>query len=133
MENKKIVAINIADTINEETGKTWRQENLEKEHTIPLKTLVEVEGRGLRLYVVKYMRDCDGTPLYGLSADYHWGNINNGEVFKYAPTGDKNKDMELNLRYVCSLMEKGALDGGYSEGSLNIIQTAEETAKSYDE
>lgn len=132
-ENKDVVLVNVADMVNEKTGKTWREENLEKEHNIPLKSLVEVEGRGLRLYVVKYLRDCDGTPLYGLSADYDWGKINDGEVFKYTPTGNEREDLELNLKYVCSLMEKGSLRGGYSEESLKIIQTAEETAKSYDE
>ena len=128
----KQILVNIADTVNEKTGKTWREENLEKEHNIPLKTLVEVEGSGLRMYVVKHMRDCDGTPLYGLSADYNWGEINNGEVFKYNETGDREKDMDLHLKYVCSLMEKGALDGGYGEDSLTVIKTAEETAMDFE-
>jgi len=34
--------INIADMINPETGKTYREENNEKGHNIPLGTLVEV-------------------------------------------------------------------------------------------
>lgn len=60
------------------TGRTYRQENLEIEHKIPLGTLVEVRfdrwyGGGAcakiraRLFVVRHVRDCDGTPLYTLS------------------------------------------------------------------
>jgi len=60
------------------SGKTWREENLELIHNIPLGTLVEVKynewfGDGAcekvhaRLYVTKHTRDCDGEPLYVLS------------------------------------------------------------------
>lgn len=56
----------------EKNGKTIRENNLEKSHDIPLYTLVEVvtdddESNGLRLFVVKHSRDCDGEPLYDLS------------------------------------------------------------------
>lgn len=66
----------IHDLSNPETGKTWKQENLEKHHTIPLGTLVEIETwdeqseheyGGARLFVASHDRDCDGTPLYALS------------------------------------------------------------------
>ena len=64
--------------IVEANGKTIRENNLAKSHTIPLGTLVEVKfdswfGDGAcwkvhaRLWVVLHQRDCDGTPLYGLS------------------------------------------------------------------
>lgn len=64
------------DLVNPATGKTWRQENLEKHHAIPLGTLVEVEPwdeqseheyGGARLFVASHDRDCDGTPLYSLA------------------------------------------------------------------
>jgi hypothetical protein len=62
----------------EANGKTIKQNNLEKQHQIPIGTLVEVKfdtwfGDGAcwkvhaRLWVVEHTRDCDGTPLYGLS------------------------------------------------------------------
>ena len=68
----------IHDLVNPETGKTIKQENLEKPHNIPIGSLVEVEwdqwfGDGAywkmhaRLWVVKHDRDCDGTPLYSIS------------------------------------------------------------------
>lgn len=69
--------INVADIV-EENGKTARENNLEKAHSIPIGTIVEVKydkwhGDGVcekvhaRLYVVDHGRDCDGTPLYSLS------------------------------------------------------------------
>jgi hypothetical protein len=62
----------------EENGKTIKQNNMEKQHQIPIGALVEVKfdtwfGDGAcwkvhaRLWVVAHNRDCDGTPLYGLS------------------------------------------------------------------
>ena len=68
----------IHDLVNPATGKTIKEENLEKMHSIPIGTLVEVKwsewyGGGAcaknhaRLWVVKHTRDCDGTPLYMIS------------------------------------------------------------------
>ena len=49
----------------EENGKTIKENNLNKEHKIPIGSLVEIDDV-CRLYVVNYSRDCDGTPLYNL-------------------------------------------------------------------
>ncbi len=71
------LVMNVADLVNPESGKTYREENLKKGHTILLDSLVEVmeydgekyvrNPESLRLYVVMHGRDCDGTPLYWLS------------------------------------------------------------------
>jgi hypothetical protein len=58
--------IHISDLVNQQTGKTFRQENLEKVHNIPLHSLVELENK-TRLYVIGHVRDCDGSPLYRLA------------------------------------------------------------------
>lgn len=69
----------VSETV-EQNGKTIKQNNLEKKHNIQLGTLVEItcddslcdeedQHNGLRLFVVEHTRDCDGTPLYGLSFD----------------------------------------------------------------
>lgn len=68
----------IHDLVNPETGKTYREENLEKHHNFPVGALVEFtissdpfaehDTDGARLFVVHHSRDCDGTPLYCLSA-----------------------------------------------------------------
>jgi hypothetical protein len=62
--------INVADLKdpNDPKGRTWREINNAKEHNIPVGTLVELEN-GVRLFVVSHNRDCDGTPLYAMSAD----------------------------------------------------------------
>lgn len=66
------ICINVADIV-EKNGKTIRQNNFAKPHTIPIGALVEADGspdeydwNGIRLFVVAHQRDCDGTPLYGL-------------------------------------------------------------------
>jgi hypothetical protein len=72
IENKTPTLINIADLLNHSTGKTFREENLEKQHNISIGSLVEIQVEksdkyfGVRLYIVAHTRDCDGTPLYRL-------------------------------------------------------------------
>lgn len=71
--------MNIADLKdpNDPERRTYREVNNAKEHALPLKQLVEIvpwddESKelygGVRLFVVKHTRDCDGTPLYTLGA-----------------------------------------------------------------
>jgi hypothetical protein len=62
------VGFNIADLQDpaDPQGRSYRQINAEKKHAIPLGALVELED-GERLYVAHHGRDCDQTPLYGLS------------------------------------------------------------------
>jgi hypothetical protein len=69
--------MHIADLVNPKTGKTYREENSELTHTIPIGSLVEDIETGIRLFVVMHTRDCDQTPLYSLAADmddpdYKW-------------------------------------------------------------
>lgn len=74
--------IHVADLVNRETGKTYRELNAEKQHQFPVGSLVEIvhdeenadyeeeDARdGVRLFVAHHYRDCDMTPLYALSAD----------------------------------------------------------------
>jgi|ERR1035437_883508 hypothetical protein len=105
-----INTINVADIVNTESGKTFREENNEKTHNIPLGTLVEVSfgdsndesKNGLRLFVVSHNRDCDGTPLYGLSFRKDW------KIDLYGP------DYEM--------LTKAMVDYGYSEKCLKVIK-----------
>ena len=46
-------------------GRTYREVNAEKQHSIPLGTLVEIRS-GERLRVMRHTRDCDQTPLYSI-------------------------------------------------------------------
>ena len=61
------ILTNVADLVNPDTGKTYRQENKEKKHQFPIDSLVEDVETGVRLFVVEHTRDCDGSPLYSLS------------------------------------------------------------------
>lgn len=66
---KKI--INVADLVNPETGKSFRQENNEKKHRFNVGDHVEItedSGRILTAQILKQSRDCDGTPLYEISS-----------------------------------------------------------------
>lgn len=102
-----IQLINIADLKNPDTGKTYREENNALTHKIPLGVMVEVKGdeydtkmNGLRLWVVKHTRDCDGTPLYGLSFDKDWSSDMFGKDF--------------------TMMANARIDNGYPEESLTV-------------
>jgi hypothetical protein len=70
----------LVSEIVEENGRTIRENNLARSHSIPIGALVEVKydrwfGCGAcekvhaRLWVAKHTRDCDGTPLYVLGRD----------------------------------------------------------------
>lgn len=109
-------AVFIGDIV-EANGKTLKDNNLGLDHTIPLGSLVEVREEdgvpGVRLYVVKHTRDCDGTPLYGLSPNK---NAPLTEVYRRA---DNSTD-EL-IKWAISLHEKWSIKCGYSERSLELI------------
>ncbi len=93
-------------------GKTIREENLEKQHAIPLKTLVEVnvpyiEEHGLRAFVCEHTRDCDGTPLYSL---YYSKDFENLECVK-----------SVNPGVYSTMVTKG-----HSDDSLVVIRLPDE-------
>ncbi len=82
--------INMIHDFVEANGKTIKENNLTKQHQIHIGTLVEVKfdtwfGNGAcwkvhaRLWVVKHTRDCDGTPLYGIS---RWDDLADAVQFK---------------------------------------------------
>jgi hypothetical protein len=122
---------NIADMVNPESGKTWREENAARPHKIPLGALVEVRrdpedgeqaDSGLRLFVVEHSRDCDQTPLYLLS-------------FKTVDQYQKDVEQEQDARFEANLSSdnrilyqaikwsnNGATTGGYGEEGLIVIR-----------
>lgn len=97
--NKTPYVINVADLVNSESGKTYREENSELQHNIPIGSLVEV-ATGERLTVVKHTRDCDQTPLYTLGLKDNFKDYENLEEYQQ-----------------CS-----SLYHGYSEESLKVIR-----------
>ena len=95
------ILINIADLRDPDDpqGRSYRQVNAEKTHSIPIGALVELEN-GARLFVVHHGRDCDQTPLYWLSAD----------------EDDTEQERAGWMNY--------GWTGGYSEDSLTVIDAA---------
>lgn len=106
--------------IVEENGKTIRENNLLVSHNIPVGTLVEVKydewhGDGAcakihaRLWVVEHTRDCDGTPLYALSA---WTKAAIEEISEIY--GIKQDDFRIKM--YCGIKN------GFSEKSLTVVE-----------
>lgn len=116
--------INVADIV-EENGKTVKENNVEKQHSIAIGTLVEVnidysEEHGIRLFVCSHDRDCDGTPLYTLSFDKEAGE----------KLLELEKDLEKTPKYTndyalthwALTTVKGSMTGGFPEDSLIVIK-----------
>lgn len=78
-------------------GRTYKEVNMEKTHSHPIGSLVELKD-GVRLWVVYHSRDCDGTPLYELSAD-------KDDTIKESPS-----------------FRNRSWTGGYSERSLTLVK-----------
>ena len=113
-------------SIVEENGKTIRENNMEKDHNIPVGALVEVKmdswyGDGAcdkthaRLWVIEQGRDCDGTPLYWLSftPKHKWENIK-VQFDEWTVDGDLAQKMFYK---VC---------GGFLEKSLTVIEVTDD-------
>jgi hypothetical protein len=110
--------------IVEENGKTIRENNLERQHAIPLGTLVEVKfdkwcGNGAckkvhaRLFVVGYNRDCDGTPLYSLAE---------------TPFEEWEERLQRRNDLEASILKSAwyGLESGFSEESLTPVEVTDE-------
>lgn len=66
-------------------GTTPKQRNLAESHICEVGDMIELKD-GVRLWVVHLTRDCDGTPLYELSADKHnttGGTLPNGSPCRH--------------------------------------------------
>jgi hypothetical protein len=105
-----MIFVNVADLpLNDGTGRTWREANLERQHTIPVGTLVELvfdpeedpdlyeNYHGVRLWVWRHTRDCDGSPLYTLS-------------------------MKRNID-VSSQWDVRLIEGGWSDGCMRVMES----------
>ena len=114
--------------IVEANGKTWKENNLELKHNIPIGALVEInwdggEYNGICLFVVEHARDCDGSPLYGLSFDK--------DAFTDAQECERNiknmkehvSDYELPMRIEHHNRERAVarILNGMSEECLTVI------------
>jgi len=65
----------IAHNIPDKNGVSKKDRNLLIHHSYKVGEMAQLKD-GVRLHIVKLVRDCDGTPLYELSADKNdteWG------------------------------------------------------------
>lgn len=119
--------------IVEDNGKTIRENNLEKQHDLPVGTLVEVKydefhGDGAcskvhaRLWVALQGRDCDGTPLYWLSPDKP---PYTDEVRLYYP----EQGIYFNAAVSRSIVHR--FKGGFARDRLTVVEVTERLAKGY--
>lgn len=116
--------MNVSDIV-ESNGKTVKQNNMAQSHTIPLGSLVEILGSendddtGLRLFVVHHGRDCDGTPLYGLSLkkDAKEEMDKYDKEVKILPAGQ-----DYQIAKMFYHMARGSILFNYSAGSLKVIK-----------
>ena len=123
--------INVADLV-EANGKTVRENNAARDHTVQLGALVEITTdcpigefgsifKGVRMFVVAHARDCDGTPLYSLSVDR---NIIK-DVANEQEAYDGIDDPSLKCVFALSLgRAKGAISTGWDIGSFQVIDPA---------
>ncbi len=124
--------VNVADLTNPETGKTYRQENSEKTHNIPLGALVEKlkyndktrqyedDPHGLRLYVVQQVRDCDQTPLYCLSCITYTEWISDRRFMDESILINQKDTPNLSIR---ALLFGPTQISGFPEESLKVLNT----------
>jgi hypothetical protein len=124
-------AILVSDIV-QENGKTVKQNNLEKTHSIAIGSLVEIQNdsdygeentNGLRLFVVDHARDCDGTPLYSLSFKRDALNeLKEAEAEQKQIKNNRQADAtEINLVSYCYGLARGAILHGYPEECLLVI------------
>lgn len=116
MDFNKRIHINVKDIV-EKNGKTIHENNLEKKHSIPIDSLVEVyylkwfdshacQKVIARLWVIDHQRDCDGTPLYLLSS--------------------VKKEALDAIRHAFEHAEGVIITGGHGEESLTLVQKESE-------
>lgn len=104
-------------------GLTDKERNLKLTHKIPVYTMVEVTlndddvANGLRLYVHSHTRDCDGTPLYNLTADI--------EAMKSLCTQEAVRNKECRYERYFATIDIGKIITGYSESCLVEYKSAE--------
>jgi hypothetical protein len=62
-----IIVADLKDT-NDPDGRSYREINNATAHNFNIGQLVELDN-GVRMFIAKQTRDCDGTPLYCLTAE----------------------------------------------------------------
>jgi len=107
---------------NVPNGPTVKQKNLEKEHAIPIGTLVEVKynkflGAGAcikayaRLFVYDHIRDCDGLPLYILAGKHP------STIKEVLDSFENRNPTAMQIQFVA-----GVYEVGFTEEQFKVIE-----------
>ena len=118
----------------EDNGKTIKENNLEKQHTIPLGALVEIKDddsdcypedyrNGLRLFVVAHRRDCDGTPLYSLSFNKLAVSRCEQQEKELEQLPEEDVTSRVIVKWNIERLT-GSILNGFSEDALKVIEPA---------
>ncbi len=108
--------------IEPESGKTYKELNLEKIHNIPIGTLVEITSEdidhGIRLHGIDHSRDCDGSPLYilGIADNTYW----DGKMYVNAFGGWGEEDLIVIKKTNVDIIEEMAEHQEYYDRLLGI-------------
>jgi len=86
----------VADMVDPQDGRTYREINNATAHKRKIGDLVELSS-GVRLFIVALNRDCDGTPLYSLSPNKYDTVV---EREGFGNPGWINGYIEEGLRYI---------------------------------
>jgi hypothetical protein len=122
--------------IVEKNGKSVLQNNLERSHTIPLGSLVDVKystwhGEGAcekvhaHLWVVRHDRDCDGTPLYTLS-QFKNPTLTIEEMKEYVMDFASNRTVPTYFSLLFKAKQFATLVTGISEAELTVLPLTDE-------
>jgi hypothetical protein len=108
--------INIADIVNPLTGLTYRQENAKLVHEIPIGTFVKSVHNGICGWIASHDRDCDKTPLYGLTLN----ESSVGMIKKEKPIPYSDVDHVRWLFY--DMQYQFSISRGHSFESLQVLR-----------
>lgn len=91
-------------------------------HRIPLGSLVEVKGSGLRLYVVEHRNSPFGSPLYNLYHDASYTKLLTEMGAKYTDETMDNLLAKIHIDTIMSRIRIGFLTG-IKEEDLKLVWT----------
>lgn len=125
--------------MKESDGKTVRENNMERPHSFAMGDFLEVECScgstatdhnvycGLRGYVTKLSRDCDGTPGYFLSPQPTYFCLDINSIVNRIHHFVDNRTTETDvLDFIIELAQTGG-EGMFGEESLKLIRKGKPT------
>jgi hypothetical protein len=133
--------IQMVSDLVEENGRTIRENNLDRQHELPIGALVQVDNectgsgsqwtRVVQGYIAVLGRDCDGTPLYYLTIREHDlldAQIEHDcrhELYEKSQADGPGSEAELDYQAIIRWTSMSNLFGGFTSESLTVIDENE--------